>query len=206
MSLSVQNKFLQYSIWNLQQIKRLKRIIIRENHKTIIRKCYKKNNRKCSKIMKESLLFHCQNSQNAKENRCCFCYLKNGLSLSQYYSFHLFWCLWVLFERNQMSPFFQAMLPVTSTPWKAFFTKTYNGMTVSFHCYTFLAMWPGGQCIKPQIRRSWVQVPPDQVMPSLNPHPCSGLSKVAGFWRKSPPTWLVSAGYSAWHFFMDGVF
>ena len=28
-----------------------------------------------------------------------------------------------------------------------------------------------------------------------------GLSKVAGCQRKSPSTWLVSAGYSAWHFF-----
>ena len=65
-------------------------------------------------------------------------------------------------------------------PKKAFFTKTYNGMTVSFHCYTLLAMWPGGRCIKLQIRGSWVQVPPDPVVPSLNPHPCSGLSKVAG--------------------------
>ena len=44
------------------------------------------------------------------------------------------------------------------------------------------------------------------LVPSLNPHPCSGLSKVAGCQQKSPPTWLVSSGYSAWHFFMDGVF
>ena len=36
--------------------------------------------------------------------------------------------------------------------------------------------------------------------------PCSGLSKVSGCQRKSPPTWLVSAGYSSWHFFTDGVF
>ena len=35
---------------------------------------------------------------------------------------------------------------------------------------------------------------------------CSGLSKVTGCQRKSPLTWLVSAGYSAWHFFTDGVF
>ena len=34
----------------------------------------------------------------------------------------------------------------------------------------------------------------------------SGLSKVASYRRKSPPTWLKSASYSAWHFFMDGVF
>ena len=34
----------------------------------------------------------------------------------------------------------------------------------------------------------------------------SRLSKVAGCWRKSPPTWLVLAGYSAWRFFTDGVF
>ena len=34
----------------------------------------------------------------------------------------------------------------------------------------------------------------------------AGLSKVAGYWRKSPPTWLVSAGYSAWYFFTDGFF
>ena len=33
-----------------------------------------------------------------------------------------------------------------------------------------------------------------------------GLSKVASCRWKSPPTWLVSAGNSAWHFFMDGVF
>ena len=32
----------------------------------------------------------------------------------------------------------------------------------------------------------------------------SGLSKRAGCWRKSPSTWLVSAGYSAWHFFANG--
>ena len=34
----------------------------------------------------------------------------------------------------------------------------------------------------------------------------AGLSKLAGCWRKSPPTWLVSTGYSAWHFITDGVF
>ena len=34
----------------------------------------------------------------------------------------------------------------------------------------------------------------------------SALSKGAGCWWKSLPAWLVSAGYSAWHFFMDGVF
>ena len=33
----------------------------------------------------------------------------------------------------------------------------------------------------------------------------SGLSKVASCRRKPPPTWLVSASYSAWHFFIDGV-
>ena len=33
-----------------------------------------------------------------------------------------------------------------------------------------------------------------------------GLSKVASCRRKSPPTWKVSAGYSAWHFFTDSVF
>ena len=31
----------------------------------------------------------------------------------------------------------------------------------------------------------------------------SGLSKVAGCRQKLPPTWLVSAGYSAWHFFVS---
>ena len=36
---------------------------------------------------------------------------------------------------------------------------------------------------------------------------CSaGLSKVAGCRQKLPPTWLVLAGYSAWHFFMEGIF
>ena len=35
---------------------------------------------------------------------------------------------------------------------------------------------------------------------------CPGLSKVAGGWQKSQPTWLVSAGYSAWHFFTDSIF
>ena len=34
----------------------------------------------------------------------------------------------------------------------------------------------------------------------------TGLSKVAGCQQKSPPTWLVSAGYSAQHFFTDSVF
>ena len=29
---------------------------------------------------------------------------------------------------------------------------------------------------------------------------------VAGYQRKSLPTWLVLAGYSAWHFFTGGVF
>ena len=33
-----------------------------------------------------------------------------------------------------------------------------------------------------------------------------GLSKVAVCQRKLPPTWLVSASYSAWHFFTDGTF
>ena len=34
----------------------------------------------------------------------------------------------------------------------------------------------------------------------------AGFSKVAGCRRKLLPTWLVSAGYSAWHFFMGGFF
>ena len=34
----------------------------------------------------------------------------------------------------------------------------------------------------------------------------AGFSKVAGCRRKLLPTWLVSAGYSAWHFFMGGLF
>ena len=51
-------------------------------------------------------------------------------------SFLLFCSLLMLSERNQMSPFFQAMSPVTSTPLKAFFNKTYNGMTVSFYRHT----------------------------------------------------------------------
>ena len=38
------------------------------------------------------------------------------------------------------------------------------------------------------------------------PQASAGLSKVAGCRQKSPPTWLVSAGYSAWHFFTDGIF
>ena len=33
----------------------------------------------------------------------------------------------------------------------------------------------------------------------------SGLSKVAACLGKSPPAWLVAAGYSTWHFFTDGV-
>ena len=33
----------------------------------------------------------------------------------------------------------------------------------------------------------------------------AGLSKVAGRWRKLPPTWLVSADYSALHVLTDGV-
>ena len=34
----------------------------------------------------------------------------------------------------------------------------------------------------------------------------TGLSKVGGFRRKLLPIWLVSASYSAWHFFTDGIF
>ena len=41
---------------------------------------------------------------------------------------------------------------------------------------------------------------------SRQPWQESALSKVASCWWKSLPAWLVSAGYSAWHFFMDGVF
>ena len=33
---------------------------------------------------------------------------------------------------------------------------------------------------------------------------CPGLSKVEYCWRKSPPTWLLTAGYSAWPFFFYG--
>ena len=39
----------------------------------------------------------------------------------------------------------------------------------------------------------------------ITDHIISGLSKVAGCQQKPLSTWLVSAGYSAWHFFMDGV-
>ena len=34
----------------------------------------------------------------------------------------------------------------------------------------------------------------------------SGLSKVASYQQKSPPICLVSARYSAWHFFRGGIF
>ena len=34
----------------------------------------------------------------------------------------------------------------------------------------------------------------------------TGLLKVAGCPQKLLPTWLVLAGYSALHFFMDGIF
>ena len=44
------------------------------------------------------------------------------------------------------------------------------------------------------------------IAPVLMHAPSTGLSKVAGCRWKSRPTWLVSAGYSAWHFFMDDVF
>ena len=32
-----------------------------------------------------------------------------------------------------------------------------------------------------------------------------GLSEVASCEQKSPPTWLISAGYSAWHFFLKNI-
>ena len=32
------------------------------------------------------------------------------------------------------------------------------------------------------------------------------VSKEAGCRQKSLPTWLISAGYSAWHFFINSVF
>ena len=34
----------------------------------------------------------------------------------------------------------------------------------------------------------------------------TGVSKEAGCQQKSLPTWLISAGYSAWHFFTNSVF
>ena len=40
---------------------------------------------------------------------------------------------------------------------------------------------------------------------NINAYSKSGLSKVAGCRQKPLPTWLVPAGYSAWHFFTDGV-
>ena len=33
----------------------------------------------------------------------------------------------------------------------------------------------------------------------------AGLSEVATCWKKSPPMYLVSISYSAWHFFADGI-
>ena len=33
----------------------------------------------------------------------------------------------------------------------------------------------------------------------------AGLSRVASCWWKLPLTWLVTASYSAWHFFTDGI-
>ena len=36
--------------------------------------------------------------------------------------------------------------------------------------------------------------------------PCAGLTKVAGCRWKLLSTWLVSASYSAWRFFTDGIF
>ena len=47
---------------------------------------------------------------------------------------------------------------------------------------------------------------PDSDLPHQKYMYVPGLSKVASFRRKSPPTWLVSAGYSALHFFTDGIF
>ena len=40
----------------------------------------------------------------------------------------------------------------------------------------------------------------------INPALFTGLSKEAGYQQKSPPTWLVSASYSVWHFFTDDIF
>ena len=46
----------------------------------------------------------------------------------------------------------------------------------------------------------------NMVRNSINQRLRTGLSKVAGCRRKSPPTWLVLAGYSAWHFFTNSIF
>ena len=43
-------------------------------------------------------------------------------------------------------------------------------------------------------------------LPNGNEQGRTGLSNVAGCRRKSPPTWLVSVCYSAWHFSTDNVF
>ena len=73
------------------------------------------NNR--GEITEESLLFifHCGNGQNPKVNRCCFNYLKNGLSLLQFSPPSANALCFV----SAVLPDFGAMSPVVSTPCKA---------------------------------------------------------------------------------------
>ena len=67
-------------------------------------------------VMEEILLFCYRNSQNAKEKRCCFHYLKYGMSLSQFFPPFL---LIVGAFRQDRCYFLGAMSPVATTSWKA---------------------------------------------------------------------------------------
>ena len=65
-----------------------------------------------SSDVRESVkLFGYQTSQYAKVNVCRFQYLKNWLSLSQFFSPFL------SIVGKRLSPVFWAMSPVSSTPW-----------------------------------------------------------------------------------------
>ena len=56
---------------------------------TVIKKCSKESNKNCLEITEGSLLFHCQNRQNAKVNRCGFYSLKWIVSVTIFFPLFL---------------------------------------------------------------------------------------------------------------------
>ena len=88
--------------------------------------------------------------------------------------------------------------------WEALDISWKHGIRHSCHdyfCHQTIYYW----CAK--VLKSFFWVMPFLYCLRKDPRiPCAGLTKVAGCWWKSPPTWLVSASYSAWHFFTDGIF
>ena len=97
----------RYSTWKelLLSTFLLRGTVLEQYHN--IKKYSKESNKKCLEITEGSLLFHCQNRQNAKVSRCHFYYLKIDCHCHNILSSFSFdcWC------------FLRGLSPVSSTPW-----------------------------------------------------------------------------------------